>query len=242
MEERKALRARAVEEVQKCGNVSKVSRDIGINRQVLHGWINECKSGNNFDERTRGRVEQKIYRAYKRQIIEIIAHNLPSDLEIDGIFWSVGSVQKLISKTLDINASAYLVRRWLLDWGYFVGRNTNLFEMSSSDSKWLSVRRFAKQSNMPCYIYWKSDVWAKGVSYNFQCVSSKRGDIRFVGKNCERFGEAIEFLNKLQGTAKRNIVVVYNEDRWVHLYGIYNLSEGVTLFRKTEGKLVDART
>ncbi len=242
-EERQALRVIAVEEVQKCGNISKVSKDLGINRQVLHSWLNKFDSAGGFDNDKRGRIKQKIYEAHVRKILEIMAHNLPVDLGIDNIFWSVSAVQALIGNTLDISASSYLVRRWLLDWGFFRGRNTDLFEMSSDDLDGLTVREFADKCNMPCYISWKAYVSRKVVSCKFQCVSSKRGDIRFVGgkKGYEGYLQEESFLNRLQEIAKKNIVVVYDEDNWVYLMGIYNLSDSVTLFRKSKGKLVDAR-
>lgn len=237
-EERKALRARAVGAVQNCRNISKVSRDLGINRQVLHQWLKEGFGVDILSKSKIGRAKQKIYKPQARQILEIIAHNLPSDMGIDSIFWSVSSVRKLIGKTLDINASAYLVRRWLLEWGVFTGRNAGLLEMSSAvASKGLPIRKFAEASNMSCYVFWRSCAWTKKGSYYFQCVSSKRGDIRFVGEKCESVGHPSVFLNKLQEIAKRNIVIVYDESSLIGYWGISMISKSVVLFRRNEGKL-----
>jgi transposase len=138
-EDIKALRIRAVEEVGKSHNISKVSRELGINRQVLYSWLNKCKSVNRFDKDNRGRPNRKIYKAQIYKIVEILAKNSPTDLGIDSIFWSVSSVRKLIDKSLDINASAYLIRNWLLKWGFFKGRTAEILKKSSVASKGLSV-------------------------------------------------------------------------------------------------------
>lgn len=238
IEERKALRAMAVGEVRKHGNVSQVSRDIGISRQVLHGWLNEFKNRYNSDEGIRGRPEQKLYKSQVRQILEILSHKLPSDLGIDSIFWSVSSVRKLIGKTLDINASAYLVRKWLLEWGFFTGRNAGLLEMSASvASKGVSIRKFAELCDMPCYVFWRSSVWMSKESHYFQCVSSERGDIRFVGDKCDRMGRMDLFLNKLQKTDRKNIVVVYDKNNTFSEGNVFSISKSVILFRLSKGKL-----
>lgn len=237
-EEKEALRESAVEEVLKCHNISKVARDLDINRQVLHSWVNKYNSDNTSNKVKKEKVRRAICKAHLKQVFEIVANNVPYEIEINSIFWSVSSVRKLIFKITGINSSAYLVRRWLLEWGFFKNRNNDLFEEHSDASNGLPVRVFAEQCNMPCYIYWKTSFWSKGSFLSFQCVSSKRGDIRFVR---ERFGSMNLFLNKIQEIAKRKIAVVYDGNIRKYSDGIYYLSDSVTLFLKSKGKLVNAK-
>ena len=235
-QERNALRERAVEAVRECGNISQVSRDIGINRQVLHRWLNRY-TGMYFYEKRRGRTKQRLSGSQTQHTLEILAYNLPSDLGIDSTFWSVRSVGELLHRTMGINSSAYLAKKWLLGTSIFYGRKYSLFEESSAYSEGLSVRDFAEKYKWPCYVFWRSYIKTHAGSRHFQCVSSKRGSISFVGEKCEGLGQIAAFLSRLQKIARKNIVIVYDEYCKVYFMDISRLSNSVVLFRRSNRKL-----
>ena len=237
-QERSAIRRKALEAVRECGNISKVSRDFGISRQNLHRWLSQYPGMYSFSEKRRGRKKQMITLTETQHILEILAYNLPSDLGIDGgLFWSVSSIRELLHRTMGMNSSDYLARKWLMGTSIFNKRNTCLFEESSIDSEGLSVREFAEQHKWPCYVFWRSYIQTHAGSRHFQCVSSERGGIRFVGKKCEGFGRISAFLNKLQEVAKKDIVVIYDADCKVYYHDISGLKKHVAIFRKSKGKL-----
>ncbi len=236
--ERRTLRIRALGEIEKSKNISKVSRDLGIDRQVLHRWVNRSGGVYSHFESRRGRSsKQRLSLEQIHHILEILALNLPADLGIDSIFWSVSSVLELISKTLRMQASAYLVRKWLLEWGFFFRRPTDILQMVLTDSQGLSIREYAKALHMPCYVFWRSYIRTHVTSRHFQCISSERGDLRFVGDKCESVRRADLFLSKVHKTARKNIVVAYDENCTMYGVRVRRISEGVILFRKSKGKL-----
>lgn len=232
-EQLEKLRIKALDEVEKCHNITKVARELGINRQVLHRWIKKSKGIKLFHKPRRGRIKTKLYKQQSDEIVNVFAQQLPeAGINAEKYWWSVETIKKYISDNYGLEFSSYFVRRWLHDICFFSNRNHQILDEPYMGGK--SIKYFANFSGMLCYTYWEKRIGFYPNCSDFHCISSARGDIRFVSdKACE----INVFFNHIQSVAKKKVIIVCDEYFYYGYYLKHYLSKNIILLKKKGGKM-----
>jgi len=224
-----------------CQNISQVARELSINRQLVHSWINKAQLGKKADQINQiGRQELKLlYQAQINKIHDILSNKLPAEEGIEGYFWSVSSVQKLIKK-IYIYRSTHIVRKYFKDKGFSKGASDAFKMQVECRGELVALRDYSKKQNLLCYFFQENEIFRPSKTWSYYCLTSTRGDMRFVGKNCwdrlHRYWGISTYIAKIQELAKKKIVVIIPSNLSVGM-----ISKNIILLDEKDGVLVDRR-
>ncbi|MHB9070246.1 MAG: COG3415 family protein [Sedimentisphaerales bacterium] len=240
-EAKEGIRENAIKKYEQSKNISKVARELSINRQVLHEWIFRDKI---YRNRKPGRRELNLLpESQIEQIIGILSGKLPSYKNIKDLFWSVESVRELINKKYNSSPSAYLVRKQLKKWGF--GKNISKLVILVDKCKSVTLGELSKRYNRPCYYFQKVFVKSRDEDYRFYCLTSLRGDIGFAGlswwnkvKKDYNYELEVFMIIKIQELARKRIVIVIPKNFSSPYFHFWEKSKRVMLL-KVENKVLN---
>lgn len=168
-----------------------------------------------------------LYKAQTRNLLKILQSKIPKDVGINAPFWSVGSVGKIISRPniAGTTYSPYLIKNILKDVGFPLDKVSNL-RLAWNDMENLTLYDLQCKLNKPCYYVIKTGVKKAEEHYEFYCVLSARGDLRFISdKNVGLYHYPLHFfIQKIQHTVRKKIVIVCDSNLRCGWYGMYQYS------------------